>query len=63
MTVRKVRVRHANTKQLDKGEEEHTIKSFVLTQLNKFFVQHLPMESLKEFPPSCKLRVYRYFDH
>jgi hypothetical protein len=48
---RKPRVRTADTSHLEK-EEEHTIKSFFLQQLNKFFVQHLPMESLKEFPPS-----------
>lgn len=54
MGSKKRRVRHADTKQLDKEDEEHTIKSYVIQQLNKFFVQHLPMESLREFPPSCK---------
>eukprot|EP01033_Poteriospumella_lacustris_P007220 gene7220-5196_t len=52
MGSKKRRIRHADTKQLDKDDEEHSIKSYVIQQLNKFFVQHLPMESLKEFPPS-----------
>lgn len=34
--------------------DEVSIKQFIIFQLRKFFIDHIPMESLKELPPQCK---------
>ena len=42
-------------------DDEVSIKQFVIYQLHKFFVDHIPMESLKELPPQCKYIHLRVF--
>ncbi len=40
-----------------KGEEEgaQSLKNFVLSHLDKFFVDHIPIASFAEMQPECKL--------
>ena len=39
-----------------KGEEEgaQSLKNFVLSHLDKFFVDHIPIASFAEMQPECK---------
>lgn len=41
----------------EKDEEKNNLRTFICQQLDKFFIQHLPMESLKEMPPLCKKMI------
>ena len=36
-----------------KGPEQ-SFKSFILSQLNKFFIEHIPVSTFKEMSPFCK---------
>jgi hypothetical protein len=35
--------------------ESESLKDFILAQLNKFFINHIPIDSLKDLSPTCKL--------
>lgn len=35
-------------------EEESTLYSFLAEKLNKFFIDHIPVESVQELPPGCE---------
>ena len=48
--------KNKNVKKDGKEEEEEddgSLTTFILTQLNKFFVDHLPVDNLKQLPPKC----------
>ena len=40
-----------------KGEEEgaQSLTNFVLSHLDKFFIDHIPIASFAEMQPACKL--------
>ncbi|RYG94204.1 hypothetical protein EON65_57860, partial [archaeon] len=46
----------ADTEPTEGEEEERTMYEFVIGHLDKFFVDHIPVESLKELPA-----VYMYY--
>lgn len=35
-------------------EEEESFVDFVSTQMNKFYVDHIPIDSIKDLPRTCK---------
>lgn len=39
---------------VEEEEEENTLFGFLEEKLNKFFVDHIPVESVHELPPGCK---------
>ena len=38
----------------DDDEKKTSMKHFVLSELDKFFVGHIPIDSFKELAPTCK---------
>lgn len=38
----------------DEPENKGTMYTFVIHQLDKFFTDHIPVDSLKELPSTCK---------
>jgi chemotaxis signal transduction protein len=38
----------------DEEEHENTLQEFILFQMNKFFVEHIPVESVREISGMCK---------
>lgn len=38
----------------DEPENQGTMYTFVVHQLDKFFTDHIPVDSLKELPSTCK---------
>ena len=41
----------------EEEEDVNTMKAFILAKMDKFFVDHLPIESFAELPPGCKLTM------
>ena len=41
----------------EEEEDPNTMKAFVLAKMDKFFVDHLPIESFAELPPACKIAI------
>ena len=37
------------------NEKEQSLQSFILTQLDKFFIEHIPISTFKEMDPFCKI--------
>ena len=37
------------------NEKEQSLQSFILTQLDKFFIEHIPISTFKEMDPICKI--------
>ena len=42
----------------EEDENENTMKSFVYGQIDKFFVNHIPIDSFKDLPSVCKCVLY-----
>lgn len=38
----------------DEPEEEETLTEFVTEHLNKFFVDHIPVDSIKDLDKTCE---------
>lgn len=36
-------------------KDEATISEFVTEQCNKYFMENIPVETIKELPPTCNL--------
>jgi len=50
----------------DAREEEEeddnisSLKNFVSSHLQKFFVDHIPVDSIKELPIKCEISIFPY---
>jgi hypothetical protein len=47
------KVKTESTKEFNEVEEE-TLQGFILEQGNNFFVNHIPIDFIKELPGTCK---------
>ncbi len=50
-----------NKNENEEEEQENTLKDFVIFHLDKFFVEHIPVDSVKELSSTCKLHFNQRF--
>ncbi len=52
--AKKVKKTKKDGEEAEEDEKENTLTDFVLFHLDKFFVEHIPVDSVKELSSTCK---------